>query len=522
MAQGLLQFCLSPALVTEDDMDEDIMAQILRGPPIVDDNLKLKLDALVQAQSTPLDTEVDQIAPNRPRIIYVRDLVSIAPFTTTWYPSLLQAVHNRRIKSPSSENPTVIIFGITPPSEMMHETTEAQLRDKRPSEPASNINSSSRVAAVEKAREKRLKARLSNWSRGLTNFYDELPSLLARDLTVEESPTRAPFSFVVMMSPTPRKRMQASVKTQLPVRSRVMSGNQGILPDGVAAAGRDQSYFRASFLLPSKRSIDMEQRCRAGRRAVTNELLLRMAVGAAGGTIDGPNALPEVAVGYNDVQSKWDNWIRSDHSWVTIRTVADRALASTLSDVEDRSAFAAPPQNLSPVPWSALHRALLQLEGVSQLRQAWPRNQDNVSSSLRRQGDMQETDEVIQDRSSVSNAADDNLRHDLIEQAIERVKEDESLNEHERRLLACIVSPSKLSSPSVALASKPPAGTMPTSFAQVHLPAKTIDAVRTIVSLPLLYPQLFSIGVLKENSMTGALLFGPPGKVISEACAGFC
>lgn len=52
---------------------------------------------------------------------------------------------------------------------------------------------------------------------------------------------------------------------------------------------------------------------------------------------------------------------------------------------------------------------------------------------------------------------------------------------------------------------------MPTSFAQVHLPAATIDAVRTIVSLPLLHPEPFRRGVLKENSMTGALLFGPPG-----------
>src|SRR5260370_34276092 len=52
---------------------------------------------------------------------------------------------------------------------------------------------------------------------------------------------------------------------------------------------------------------------------------------------------------------------------------------------------------------------------------------------------------------------------------------------------------------------------MPTSFAQVHLPAHTIDSVRTFVSLPLVHPTAFQQGLLKEHSMTGCLLFGPPG-----------
>ena len=55
------------------------------------------------------------------------------------------------------------------------------------------------------------------------------------------------------------------------------------------------------------------------------------------------------------------------------------------------------------------------------------------------------------------------------------------------------------------------AASMPTSFAQVHLPVHTIDSVRTIVSLPLLHPSAFRQGILKEHSMTGCLLFGPPG-----------
>lgn len=52
---------------------------------------------------------------------------------------------------------------------------------------------------------------------------------------------------------------------------------------------------------------------------------------------------------------------------------------------------------------------------------------------------------------------------------------------------------------------------MPTSFSQVHLPAHTIDSVRTIVSLPLLHPEAFQQGILKEHGINGCLLFGPPG-----------
>jgi SpoVK/Ycf46/Vps4 family AAA+-type ATPase len=77
---------------------------------------------------------------------------------------------------------------------------------------------------------------------------------------------------------------------------------------------------------------------------------------------------------------------------------------------------------------------------------------------------------------------------------IESLKQS-NLDQHEERLLACIVNPA----------------TMPTTFAQVHLPDATIDSIRTIVSLPLLHPAAFKHGILKQHSMTGALLFGAPG-----------
>ncbi|KAG8791509.1 hypothetical protein FRC12_008997 [Ceratobasidium sp. 428] len=50
-----------------------------------------------------------------------------------------------------------------------------------------------------------------------------------------------------------------------------------------------------------------------------------------------------------------------------------------------------------------------------------------------------------------------------------------------------------------------------TTFENVHLPEQVIDSVRSIVSLPLLFPDAFKSGILKQQAISGALLFGPPG-----------
>ena len=52
---------------------------------------------------------------------------------------------------------------------------------------------------------------------------------------------------------------------------------------------------------------------------------------------------------------------------------------------------------------------------------------------------------------------------------------------------------------------------MTTTFDDVHLPSETIDAIRTLSSISMLHPDAFQQGVLKECSMKGILLFGPPG-----------
>lgn len=84
-----------------------------------------------------------------------------------------------------------------------------------------------------------------------------------------------------------------------------------------------------------------------------------------------------------------------------------------------------------------------------------------------------------------------------VDAVVERVKQSKNLTNMEKQMLnTTLVSAASVAS---------------TTFEDVFLEPATIDAVRSVVSLPLLYPEAFKGGVLKNHSTTGALLFGPPG-----------
>ncbi|KAL2851843.1 hypothetical protein BJX68DRAFT_254798 [Aspergillus pseudodeflectus] len=50
-----------------------------------------------------------------------------------------------------------------------------------------------------------------------------------------------------------------------------------------------------------------------------------------------------------------------------------------------------------------------------------------------------------------------------------------------------------------------------TTFADVHVPSETIDALKTLTSLSLIRPEAFTYGVLATDKIPGLLLYGPPG-----------
>ncbi|KAF9412628.1 hypothetical protein BGZ94_000995 [Podila epigama] len=72
----------------------------------------------------------------------------------------------------------------------------------------------------------------------------------------------------------------------------------------------------------------------------------------------------------------------------------------------------------------------------------------------------------------------------------------EDCTRHERKLLQTIVvDPAKIK----------------TTFKTTITPPETIHALQTMITLPLIRPQLFSSGLLKNEFLSGLLLFGPPG-----------
>ncbi|PVV03554.1 hypothetical protein BB560_001959 [Smittium megazygosporum] len=69
------------------------------------------------------------------------------------------------------------------------------------------------------------------------------------------------------------------------------------------------------------------------------------------------------------------------------------------------------------------------------------------------------------------------------------------VNSYEKRLLNCIVNPK----------------TIPSGFSNVCAKPETIITLQELISLPLLCPELFGSGMLGKHSISGLLLFGPPG-----------
>lgn len=68
-------------------------------------------------------------------------------------------------------------------------------------------------------------------------------------------------------------------------------------------------------------------------------------------------------------------------------------------------------------------------------------------------------------------------------------------NAHEKKLLNGVVDASSIR----------------TTFADVHVPSETVEALKTLTSLSLIRPEAFAYGVLATDKIPGLLLYGPPG-----------
>ncbi|KAI0093960.1 hypothetical protein BDY19DRAFT_919833 [Irpex rosettiformis] len=472
--------------------------------------------APVQAGNSPTEaSSTPAPAPQSrriPRIIYVRDFPTLAASSASWYPALLAAVRSRRQGPMPRQNapvhsPTTIVFGITP--SMVSPLSGSSQDGSGPRGlvnllmSRSNINhapSGSRHGraeygeseAAEKARERRLRERLRRWERGDPTLHEELPRLTS----ATEGEEGANGQNVVIMGGAGHSDFQPGLPSFLAnaLGPRMQSR------DGSSSAEDDRpaKFYRTSIIVPGSRSHAAEKKARIERRREINELTMRMGVAAVGGTLpklEGnlDEALDGVEAGgtgepdhHNHSPAAlrmWEDWGRRVEVWRNVRKIADRAVGKVI---------AAKAQELSsspstfwhshgldtvPVDWETVFESWTVHKASRDMRKAWLQHSSGKAIS-----------EV---------AEEETTKHPetVIDEVVERVKRDPDLDQHEQRLLGCIVDTNTIS----------------TTFDQVHLPPRTIDAVRTIVSLPLLHPSAFQQGILKEHAMTGCLLFGPPG-----------
>ena len=105
------------------------------------------------------------------------------------------------------------------------------------------------------------------------------------------------------------------------------------------------------------------------------------------------------------------------------------------------------------------------------------------------------------------------------EDIVSLVMSSSNLSEHEKRLLGCIVKPGTcLFIVQRKMADFYDTELLSTTFDDVCTDPKVVDALRDMVSLPLLYPNHFAQGVLARQALGGVLLYGPPGTGKTTLC----
>jgi hypothetical protein len=391
--------------------------------------------------NTPFPTQGNVSATsmkNRPRLIYIRDFPTLAPSASVWYPALLAAVRQRRGMLGRSSNltasPVTIIFGmtpsITPPLSAGSSDSNNSLMSilmNRNSSPSSQMAiggkhehasdwTESEVAEI--AREKRLRSRLRKWEKNATALHDDFPPLsIKQDNGDDSSP-----GIIVIGGPGSSSEMPPML---------------GMPPGLGMEFGRDRGsqFFRSSIIVPKSRSIADERETRIARRREINELTMRMGVGTVGGLVEDAPAQSAFAAPENDAKessdsSLWEGWGNKIEVWSNVRTIADRAIGSVMST--QRSFSHQEKVTLSPtvVPWSAVHAAWTSYHSVIDARKHWLRD---IIGHTSLSDDLPEGADNL---ASAGSGAD---------KEVENVKNDPDLDQHETRLLPCIVDSRKLS-----------------------------------------------------------------------------
>ena len=468
--------------------------------------LKSFFDDLVNVTPPPPPADADvpvegpaysNPSPRKPRIVYIRDFNTLAASAGNWYPALLQSVRQRRagpIARTTSPvfNPTTIIFGVTPPvvpklrpsgggsgtgglQSAINVLTNQRSASSSERERIGSTGKSGSGSVVgkdeweedepsDRAREKRLKERLKRWEKGERSFLaDELPTLQSDSTPSDDLPSPrggvsseggfpgpAGGSFGPLSGVLPGAVLRAlmgSPDSRYPPSSSSSS-------DGTDGSTSPNNFFRSSVVVPSQRSTQNEQISRKNRRREINELTIRMALASVGGILPPLDvSFLDSALGQaetdgtqpaerTDLVRMWDAWGRVVVVWSVTKQAADRALASVsiaqqeyeLQSQQQSRSRKVPKLTLDPtvVPWSAVARAFSSNASADAMRRHWAKETAKVGEG-----------EDGKESEGGANADGGRGREEEVDEVIEKVKQDPDLDEHEQRLLGCIVDPRK-------------------------------------------------------------------------------
>ncbi|QRV80906.1 AAA family ATPase [Ceratobasidium sp. AG-Ba] len=457
---------------------------------------------------------------SRSRIVYIRDFGLLAPRVDTWFPPLYSALRSRRTNALGPESPithpTTVVFGVCPRvSSILPElvkTNEWYYETPSPKE-WDESSTKDRAARLKKLKEKLDSGKLLD---DLPAFTPQIKILKPERPKVEDVPKEAEpkkEEALAKEETAPAKEAVAPTEGEAtskegedaPKEGEAVSKEQEAKPKEEEAKPKEEEkkteaassqseddlfdkynldgYFRSCIIAPAKRDAKLERAARENRRKELNELMVRMAVGIQGGEVEAGAAPVPPKEETSDKDDKeadkskeedkdkkekeekhmMQGWHERLLDSSSLKEVVDRAIELAMIANEDDE------QDPVKVTWAQLQEAWQLAKNGNEGLKAWAKSTDD--------GDEKKDDEK-----------------GPVDEIVEKVKK-EDLDEYEQRLLPCIVDIAKLS----------------TTFENVHLPSQVIDSVRSIVSLPLLYPEAFKSGILKQQAISGALLFGPPG-----------
>lgn len=461
---------------SDDSDDEDAMSAIMRRTSASEtsESHEKWRQYFQQIINVPIGGKDEQM---RRRIIFLNNSETMAETFHEWWPALAQAVRERRgggkapvikqrkgARKPSQEEttrlvrPTTIVLGCAP----------SMLRVNRRDSAARSADSDdpNSLSTHLRALQARMEERLDELKEDIQERTAERPALWWSSVEKNTTERAAREDFRL-------RELATRPETVYPLfgrrKSFATSMRAMMESQRTGSARPDQTLFTPVYdTFSVKRSKAVEKIVRQNHRLRINAALTARAMNEFGGRLRDP--LSSVSDTNTDIPGGKisENFFQTE---IVSMKDARKIATSALYMEGKRSEPSSTSKDTPEVTWSHVLAALAS-KVTSQ-----------IAKRLR-----QQANEAPQDESSSRNTP---MGTDEI------AKAKRTMNDKEKEILSnCLVSPEQVAS---------------TTYDDVHLPPATIDAIRSTISLPLLYPEAFRAGILRKYVTAGALLFGPPG-----------